>query len=122
MNPSFPRLTSSNLRQILSTGYNGFPPGTENTSKNWEKGTKDDLVVHAEANAVLLTGQTDLEGLIAFVTMYPCKECAKMLIAVSVVGEKSIAIYSYLKWRWLVVDIYQAVKQPVKYLLLYTGS
>lgn len=67
--------------KILSTGYNGFPPGTENTSKNWEKGTKDDLVVHAEANAVLLTGQTDLEGSIAFVTMYPCKECAKMLIA-----------------------------------------
>lgn len=67
--------------KILSTGYNGFPPGTENTSKNWEKGTKDHLVVHAEANAVLLAGQADLEGSIAFVTMYPCRECAKMMIA-----------------------------------------
>ncbi|CAH3132827.1 unnamed protein product [Pocillopora meandrina] len=66
--------------RILSAGYNGFPPGTPNKEENWRKGTKDDLVVHAEANAVLLAGQADLEGSIAFVTMYPCRECAKMLI------------------------------------------
>lgn len=67
--------------RILSAGYNGFPPGTPNKDENWRKGKKDDLVVHAEANTVLLAGQADLEGSIAFVTMYPCRECAKMLIA-----------------------------------------
>lgn len=83
INHSFHRLTSYNPWQILSAGYNGFPPGTPNKDENWRKGKKDDLVVHAEANTVLLAGQADLEGSIAFVTMYPCRECAKMLIAVS---------------------------------------
>lgn len=69
--------------RILSMGYNGFPPGTENTEENWgsERDEKAHLVVHAEANAVILAGQADLEGSIAFVTMFPCLECAKMLIA-----------------------------------------
>lgn len=69
--------------RILSMGYNGFPPGTENTEENWglESKEKAHLVVHAEANAVILAGQADLEGSIAFVTMFPCLECAKMLIA-----------------------------------------
>ena len=94
VNHSFHRLTSYNPWQILSTGYNGFPPGTPNKDENWEKGKKDDLVVHAEANAVLLAGQADLEGSIAFVTMYPCRECAKMLIAVSDVENIRITWYS----------------------------
>ena len=72
-----------NPRQILSAGYNGFPPGTPNEYKYWTKEAKHDFVVHAEANAVPLAGQADLEGSIAFVTMFPCLECAKMLIAVS---------------------------------------
>ena len=67
----------------MSTGYNGFPPGTPNKDKNWTKKAKRDLVVHAEANAVLLAGQADLEDSIAFVTMYPCRNCVKMLITVS---------------------------------------
>ena len=32
---------------------------------------------------MILAGQADLEGSIAFVTIFPCLECAKMLIAVS---------------------------------------
>lgn len=83
VNLSFHRLTPYNRWQVLSVGYNGFPPGIENEGKNWQKEEKSDLVVHAEANAVLLAGQADLEGSIAFVTMFPCLECAKMLIAVS---------------------------------------
>ena len=95
VNHSFHRLTSYNPWQILSAGYNGFPPGTPNKDENWRKGKKDDLVVHAEANTVLLAGQADLEGSIAFVTMYPCRECAKMLIAVSDVENIRITCYSY---------------------------
>ncbi|CAH3132825.1 unnamed protein product [Pocillopora meandrina] len=67
--------------RILSAGYNGFPPGTPNKDENWEKKAKHTFVVHAEANAVLLAGQADLEGSIAIVAMFPCRECAKMLIA-----------------------------------------
>lgn len=52
-------------------------------TKTGRKKAKHTFVVHAEANAVLLAGQADLEGSIAFVAMFPCRECAKMLIAVS---------------------------------------
>jgi len=68
--------------QILSIGYNGFPPGISNSGENWSDEQKNDLVVHAEANAVLLKGGANLENSIAFVTLFPCEECAKILIQV----------------------------------------
>ena len=44
---------------------------------------KNNLLVHAEANAVLLKGTANLENATAFVTLFPCEDCAKMLIQVS---------------------------------------
>jgi deoxycytidylate deaminase len=38
------------------------------------------LQVHAEANAVLNTNSRDLSGATMYVTMFPCNECAKLLI------------------------------------------
>ncbi|XP_078353983.1 uncharacterized protein LOC144638640 isoform X2 [Oculina patagonica] len=70
--------------KIQSIGYNGFPPGISNSDENWSDEVKDGLVVHAEANAVLLKGGADLEGSIAFVTLFPCGECAKLLIQAGV--------------------------------------
>ena len=64
-------------------GYNGFPPGTPNSGENWSDEQKNNLVVHAEANGVLLRGTNDLKNATAFVTLFPCKECAIMLIQVS---------------------------------------
>ena len=69
--------------QILSIGYNGFPPGIANSGENWSDEQKNNLVVHAEANAVLLKGTANLENATAFVTLFPCEDCAKMLIQVS---------------------------------------
>ena len=43
---------------------------------------RDNLVVHAEANAVLFKGTANLENSIAFVTLFPCEDCAEMLIQV----------------------------------------
>ena len=68
--------------QVLSIGYNGFPPWIPNSDENWSDEEKDNLVVHAEANAVLLKGTANLENSIAFVTLFPCEDCAKMLIQV----------------------------------------
>lgn len=77
-------IVDSQTLKILSIGYNGFPPGISNSAKNWEKERKRDLVVHAEANAVLLKGKANLENSIAFVTLCPCKECAHLLIQAGV--------------------------------------
>ena len=73
--------------QILSMGYNGFPRGIdEKLPERWERPKKYDYVVHAEQNGICNACRhgTPLEKSIAFVTMFPCKECAKALIQVGV--------------------------------------
>lgn len=71
--------------KIVSTGYNGMPrtcdehdlPWTKN--KNWLN-SKYPYVVHAELNAVLNAPMTDLNGCVLYVTLFPCNECAKVLL------------------------------------------
>lgn len=73
--------------QILSMGFNGFPRGIDDKSpERWERPHKYDYVVHAEQNGICNACRhgTPLENSIAFVTMFPCKECAKALIQVGV--------------------------------------
>jgi len=77
-------IVDSKTLKILSIGYNGFPPGISNSMKNWSDEEKNDLVAHAEQNAVLLKGGASLENAIAFVTLFPCEDCAKMLIQAGV--------------------------------------
>jgi len=67
-------------RRVLATGYNGFPPGIEETSERWERQAKKRFVVHAEMNAVL-HAKEDLNGATAYVTLLPCLECARALIS-----------------------------------------
>ncbi|KAM7480156.1 hypothetical protein LguiA_028369 [Lonicera macranthoides] len=58
---------------ILGIGYNGFP-----------RGCSDDklpcYVCHAEVNAILNTNHASAAGQRLYVTMYPCNECAKIII------------------------------------------
>jgi len=73
-------------KQVLSTGYNGMPPGVKETPELWERPTKYDFVVHAEENAVVRAARfgVALNGSTAYVTMFPCHECAKTLITAGV--------------------------------------
>ena len=73
--------------RILSVGYNGTPTGLDDEDFPWE--TTDDpltdkhnYVLHAEANAILnFRGSLkELAGATVYVTLFPCKECAKMLV------------------------------------------
>ncbi|KAK9797790.1 hypothetical protein WJX73_004903 [Symbiochloris irregularis] len=73
---------------ILGIGYNGFPRGCSDTKLPWSKlspqgnllETKYPYVCHAELNAVLNKNAATLRGARLFVTMFPCNECAKLLI------------------------------------------
>lgn len=72
---------------ILGIGYNGFPRGCHDTELPWcklsTKGilhTKHPYVVHAEANALLNKNHSDISGASIYVTLFPCNECAKLLI------------------------------------------
>ncbi|MDD3129148.1 MAG: dCMP deaminase family protein [Candidatus Izemoplasmatales bacterium] len=70
--------------RIVGIGYNGFPIGCSDDELPWEKGndflnSKYAYVVHAEPNAIL-NSSVDLEGSRLYVTLYPCNECAKLII------------------------------------------
>jgi dCMP deaminase len=68
-------------RHIVSTGYNGFPRGVNDThARLHEREVKYKLVIHAEKNA-LLHAQRDLRGGTLYVwPMPPCSQCAAAII------------------------------------------
>ncbi|KAL3152300.1 hypothetical protein ABBQ32_001371 [Trebouxia sp. C0010 RCD-2024] len=73
---------------ILSIGYNGFPRGCPDMKLPWAKlspsgnplQTKYPYVCHAEMNAIMNKNTASLSGARLYVTMFPCNECAKLLI------------------------------------------
>ena len=73
---------------IMGVGYNGFPRGCSDSDLPWaKKSTNDDAmetkyayVCHAEMNAIMNKNSQSLHGATVYVTMYPCNECAKLII------------------------------------------
>ena len=77
-------LVEKKTKRILAIGYNGFPRGCRDSDLPWGKegkwlDTKYPYVCHAEANAILNTNAC-LENAVAYVTLFPCNECAKLMI------------------------------------------
>ncbi|CAK0842952.1 unnamed protein product [Prorocentrum cordatum] len=78
---------------VLSTGYNGFPRGISDDDLPWAKlsrtgdplETKYPFVCHAEANAILNANTDKMAGQRLYVTMFPCNECAKMIVQAGLV-------------------------------------
>jgi dCMP deaminase len=71
-------------KRIVGIGYNGFPKGCSDDVFPWGSDgsyldTKYPYVVHAEANAIL-NATTPLKGSTMYVTLFPCNECAKLII------------------------------------------
>lgn len=64
-------------KQVVGIGYNAFPRGSEGHSWYDKKLT---YVVHAEVNAVINKLSNDLRNCSLYVTLFPCNECAKIII------------------------------------------
>lgn len=67
----------------LSGGFNGFARGVADLEDRLQdKNTKNDFVVHAEANAVATAARNghSLKGATAYITQLPCSQCAALLI------------------------------------------
>jgi dCMP deaminase len=80
--------------RILSTGYNGTPPGFTNCCTHWDgQYTKEHhdwsktYEIHAEMNAIIWAARKgiSIEGASIYVTLEPCSECSKTLIASGIV-------------------------------------
>jgi len=71
-------------KRIVGIGYNGFPRGVDDDQFPWDKNSewinsKYPYVVHAEPNAIL-NSTVPLENSTLYVTLFPCNECAKLVI------------------------------------------
>ena len=64
--------------QVLSVGYNGNYSGGPNEVESDTPG--DSGMLHAEINALLKMGYNNPKRKILYVTLSPCKMCAKAII------------------------------------------
>lgn len=76
--------------RILSTGYNGTPAGYTNCSEHWGGEYTSEhhewsktYEIHAEMNAIIWAARKgiSIEDATIYVTLEPCSECSKNLIA-----------------------------------------
>ena len=71
--------------RIVGVGYNGLPTGCSDDAFPWAREggfleTKYPYVCHAELNAVINALRADLDGCRLYVALFPCNECAKVII------------------------------------------
>ena len=73
--------------RIVAVGYNGLPIRISDLDMPWAREssggplyTKYPYVVHAEANAILNKNSAGLGGCRIYTILYPCCECAKLII------------------------------------------
>merc|ERR1719394_972897 len=71
----------SDDKRIVGIGYNGFP----------RLETKYMYVCHAEMNAIMNKNSASVEGCTMYVALFPCNECAKLIIQA---GIKEVIYYS----------------------------
>jgi len=66
---------------IISDGYNGTPSGFPNACED-DAGSTHWYVLHAEANAITKVARSNnsAENGTLYITLSPCKDCAKMIL------------------------------------------
>lgn len=94
-------------KHIVGTGYNGFVAGVDESVFSWERegdflDTKYPFVIHAEANAIVSSPQSNLDGCSVYVTLFPCNECAKLL------AQKNVSTVYYLLDKYPDTDQHKA--------------
>jgi len=102
-------------RRILSLGYNGFPDGILETEERWTSAEKDKYVIHAEVNALANAARSGVstDRSWAVITLAPCPNCARTLIAA---GIKAVVVdaattKARLEARPELVDDYTLMRQ-----------
>ena len=70
--------------RLVAAGYNGYLPGTPHVTK--VRDGHEQATVHAEQNAVADAARrgSAVEGCVAYVTHFPCINCAKIMAAAGI--------------------------------------
>jgi len=98
-------------KRIIGIGYNGFPTGCSDDELPWVRSgkfleTKYPYVCHAEMNAITnSSNKAELEGASIYVSLFPCNECAKLMVQV---GIREVV---YLDDKYPDKDIFVAAKR-----------
>jgi dCMP deaminase len=79
-------------QRLVALGYNGFPKQVEDCqSRQYNKKVKYEIVVHAEANALLIAGSAAVGGTVYLCGPRPiCARCAGILIQAGI--KRAVAI------------------------------
>lgn len=72
-------------RKLVGMGYNGFPSGVDESKLPTSRvGSLSDVkyayTIHSEQNCILNSPVYDITGSTLYVTLFPCNECAKLII------------------------------------------
>jgi dCMP deaminase len=70
--------------RLVAAGYNGYLPGSPHVSRIREG--HEQATVHAEQNAIADAARrgSSVEGCVAYITHYPCINCAKILASAGI--------------------------------------
>ena len=68
-------MVSADGRQI-SSGYNGWVAGCDESQMTWDRPLKYLMILHSEMNAILFSKES-LKGAVAISTQAPCESCLK---------------------------------------------
>ena len=92
---------TDNKNRIVSVGYNGFPRGVSDKDEYLkDRGIKNQMVVHAEENAILFAKQ-DLTNCSLYVWPFPsCSRCAASIIQSNIKKVVAPEVKGELKARW----------------------
>jgi dCMP deaminase len=85
-------IINKEFSKIAAMGYNGNYPGGPNERDSMESGHSGFL--HAEENAIIEATMTDPENHILFVTMTPCKMCAKRIARKNIKEVIALSVYN----------------------------
>lgn len=99
-------------KRVVGLGYNGFPKKCNDDNLPMKRegsflDTKYAYVVHAEPNAIL-NSTKETKGCKIYVTLFPCNECAKLII------QAGIEEVIYLEDKYSDSDIVKAAKRLFK--------
>ena len=88
--------------QLLSLGYNGDHAGGTNVRESNEPGESG--FIHAEVNALIKLDYNNPKRKVMYVTMSPCKMCAKSIVNAGIAE----VVFSELYWDTIGIKILES--------------